>query len=196
MLLSVILFTLLLSVILFTLLLSVIYDANQIKLVLFRIIDLGGGNILTNKKIRTSFFDHVAAVIYITAMSNYDQIDEEESDQNRLQESVNFFNTLCNRWFRDSTIFLVLNKKDLFAEKIKTRPLRTCFPDYTGSGGFDEAAAFVLSKFEAVDFMKDNRDIHAHLFSGANPENVKLLFDCIADVIRTPICHCCRYYFD
>lgn len=35
----------------------------------------------------------------------------------------------------DTSIILFLNKKDLFAEKIKKSPLTTCFPEYMGKQG-------------------------------------------------------------
>lgn len=43
------------------------------------------------------------------------------------------FDSICNnKFFIDTSIILFLNKKDLFAEKIKKSPLSICFPEYTG----------------------------------------------------------------
>lgn len=43
------------------------------------------------------------------------------------------FDSICNnKFFIDTSIILFLNKKDLFAEKIKKSPLTICFPEYTG----------------------------------------------------------------
>jgi len=53
--------------------------------------------------------------------------------QNRMQESLKLFDSICNnKWFTDTSIILFMNKKDLFEEKIKKSPLTICFPDYTG----------------------------------------------------------------
>ena len=53
--------------------------------------------------------------------------------QNRMQESLKLFDSICNnKWFTDTSIILFLNKKDLFEEKIKKSPLTICFPEYTG----------------------------------------------------------------
>ena len=53
--------------------------------------------------------------------------------QNRMQESLKLFDSICNnKWFTDTSIILFLNKKDLFDEKIKKSPLTICFPEYTG----------------------------------------------------------------
>jgi hypothetical protein len=54
--------------------------------------------------------------------------------QNRMQESLNLFDSICNnKWFTDTSIILFLNKKDLFEEKIKKSPLTICFPEYGGT---------------------------------------------------------------
>ena len=53
--------------------------------------------------------------------------------QNRMQESLKLFDSICNnKWFTDTSIILFLNKKDLFEEKIKKSSLTICFPEYTG----------------------------------------------------------------
>ena len=54
--------------------------------------------------------------------------------QNRMQESLKLFDSICNnKWFTDTSIILFLNKKDLFEEKIKKSPLTICFAEYTGN---------------------------------------------------------------
>ena len=54
--------------------------------------------------------------------------------QNRMMESMNLFDSICNnKWFTDTSIILFLNKKDLFQEKIKKSPLTVCFSEYTGT---------------------------------------------------------------
>lgn len=53
--------------------------------------------------------------------------------QNRMQESLKLFDSICNnKWFTDTSIILFLNKKDLFEDKIKKSPITICFPEYTG----------------------------------------------------------------
>ena len=53
--------------------------------------------------------------------------------QNRMQESLKLFDSICNSpWFADIHFILFLNKKDLFAEKIHRSPLTVCFPEYKG----------------------------------------------------------------
>ena len=50
-----------------------------------------------------------------------------------MHESMRLFDSICNnKWFTNTSIILFLNKKDLFAEKIRASPLTVCFPDFTG----------------------------------------------------------------
>lgn len=48
-------------------------------------------------------------------------------------ESMRLFESICNsRWFINTSMILFLNKKDLFAEKIKRTSIKSAFPDYKG----------------------------------------------------------------
>jgi hypothetical protein len=61
-----------------------------------------------------------------------------------MMESLKLFDSICNnKWFRDTSIILFLNKKDLFQEKILKSPLTICFPEYTGAQEYEEAAAYI-----------------------------------------------------
>lgn len=80
-------------------------------------------------------------------MSEYDQVLHEDETTNRMQESLKLFDSICNnKWFTDTSIILFLNKKDLFAEKIKRSPLTVCFPEYPG--------AFVYSSYFGYSLLK------------------------------------------
>ena len=53
--------------------------------------------------------------------------------KNRMMESMQLFDSICNnKWFTETSIILFLNKKDLFADKIKVNPITVCFQEYTG----------------------------------------------------------------
>lgn len=60
---------------------------------------------------------------------------QEDAYVNRLEESLNLFSQIVNnRFFREASFVLFLNKFDLFREKIlySGRHLRLYFPDYKG----------------------------------------------------------------
>ena len=50
-----------------------------------------------------------------------------------MDEALRLFNSILNnKWFLDTSVILFLNKKDLFQDKIKEKPLVECFSDYRG----------------------------------------------------------------
>ncbi len=50
-----------------------------------------------------------------------------------MDEALRLFGSILNnKWFLDTSIILFLNKKDLFEQKLKERPLSIAYPEYTG----------------------------------------------------------------
>ncbi|CAN0165505.1 unnamed protein product, partial [Ectocarpus fasciculatus] len=84
----------------------------------FEMYDVGGQRNERKKWIHC--FDNVTAVIFVAALSEYDQCLFEDASTNRMTEAMDLFNEICNnRFFSESSMILFLNKKDLFAEKIQ-----------------------------------------------------------------------------
>ncbi len=93
--------------------------------------DVGGQRSERKKWIHC--FEGVTAIIFCVALSGYDLVLAEDEEMNRMMESMKLFDSICNnKWFVDTSIILFLNKKDLFAEKIRHSPLNVCFPEYKG----------------------------------------------------------------
>src|SRR6185436_17702901 len=93
---------------------------------------------------RIHCFENVTAVLFVAAISEYDQMLYEDENTNRIVEALNLFEEICNsRWFRETSMILFLNKRDLFADKIQSVPLELYFPDYKGGGDVESARAFM-----------------------------------------------------
>ena len=61
-------------------------------------------------------------LIFLTAVSEYDQYLAEDETQNRLKESLSLFKNLIRYyWFQKTPIILFLNKKDVLESKIEYR---------------------------------------------------------------------------
>ncbi|XP_056105914.1 guanine nucleotide binding protein (G protein) alpha v1 isoform X1 [Rhinichthys klamathensis goyatoka] len=117
---------------------------------LYRLIDVGGQR--SERKKWYSYFDNVHAVLFMVALSGYDQnLDEHRSTQNRLHESLECFSSTCNSaFFRGASLVLFMNKIDLFGEKIlySGRHLRLYQPDYKGpERDVSCAAQYVTDQF-------------------------------------------------
>ena len=145
------------------------------------LIDVGGQR--SERKKWFHCFESVNAVLFIVAMSEYDQTLKENKDINRMQESMKLFESICGvRWFAKSAMLLFLNKKDVFDEKIQHSSLTTCFPDYKGEAeDVQEAANYISEEFISVN--KLNREIYRHFTCAKDTENVSVVFPVSIDLI-------------
>ncbi|XP_045165802.1 guanine nucleotide-binding protein G(i) subunit alpha [Mercenaria mercenaria] len=148
----------------------------------FKMFDVGGQRSERKKWIHC--FEGVTAIIFIVAMSEYDLTLAEDQEMNRMMESMKLFDSICNnKWFTETSIILFLNKKDLFEEKIKKSALNVCFPEYTGSNTYEEAAAYIQLQFENLNKKKDSKEVYTHFTCATDTNNVQFVFDAVTDVI-------------
>jgi guanine nucleotide-binding protein G(i) subunit alpha len=97
----------------------------------YRLIDVGGQR--SERKKWIHHFEDVDMVLFLVALSEYDQALYEDGSVNRLQEALDLFNSICQSpWFKRTAVQLVFNKTDLFREKLKRSPLQVHFPDFQG----------------------------------------------------------------
>ncbi|XP_046898201.1 guanine nucleotide binding protein (G protein), alpha activating activity polypeptide O, b [Hypomesus transpacificus] len=147
----------------------------------FRLFDVGGQRSERKKWIHC--FEDVTAIIFCVALSGYDQVLHEDETTNRMHESLMLFDSICNnKFFIDTSIILFLNKKDLFAEKIKKSPLSICFPEYTGANSYDDATAYIQVQFESKN-RSPNKEIYCHLTCATDTGNIQVVFDAVTDII-------------
>jgi len=139
----------------------------------FQICDVGGQR--NERKKWMHCFQGVTAVIFVVGTSEYDQMLYEDETTNRMIEALNLFDeTVNSKFFRDTSFILFLNKKDLFAEKIKSVPLTVCFPEYNGpEKDVVEGLHFLAHKFESLNKNADGKVQHqlALVLVGAHVEN-------------------------
>ena len=96
-------------------------------------IDVGGQR--GERKKWINVFGDVFILIFLTAISEYDQVIDEDKTTNRIEESLKLFNTILNYpVFMDKDVIVFLNKNDLLEQKIQERRslLSDHFPEFTG----------------------------------------------------------------
>jgi len=153
-----------------------VIDGNQ-----FKMFDVGGQRNERKKWIHC--FEGVTAVIFVAAISEYDQLLYEDDKTNRMVEALQLFDEICNsRWFRDTSMILFLNKRDLFAEKISRVPLAKYFPEYAGGDNFQKASDFMQEQFESKNRNKDKR-IYSHVTCATDTGNIRAVFDAVKDIV-------------
>jgi hypothetical protein len=76
-------------------------------------------------------FEGVDSVMFVAALSEYDQTLFEDESTNRMEEALRLFSEICNsRWFKNTSIILFLNKRDILAEKVLKVRYRLAGPPY------------------------------------------------------------------
>jgi len=146
----------------------------------FKMYDVGGQRNERKKWIHC--FENVTAVIFVAAISAYDQTLYEDENVNRLEEALNLFENICNsRWFRDTSIILFLNKCDLFREKILKVPLTVAFPDYQGENSYEAGTAFLEQEFLKRNHYK--KPIYCHVTCATDTRNVSVVFNGVKDIV-------------
>jgi len=80
-------------------------------------------------------------------------------------------------------IVLMLNKMDLFKEKIQNKPLTVVFPEYKGKlGDWNDAADFVKRKFLDV-LSKSGRDVFWHYCCAVDSTTMAQIWDSVRNIL-------------
>ena len=115
-------------------------ESLNIDGVRFEIFDVGGQRNERRKWIHA--FDDVTSLIFVAAISEYDQVLEEDDGVNRLTEALAVFQqSVNNSSFHSMPVILFLNKFDIFRDKVahQSRDPAQCEPalwgDYAGGSG-------------------------------------------------------------
>eukprot|EP00300_Choanocystis_sp_HF-7_P033327 c45648_g1_i1.p1 GENE.c45648_g1_i1~~c45648_g1_i1.p1 ORF type:complete len:371 (-),score=90.73 c45648_g1_i1:206-1198(-) len=119
----------------------------------FRFVDVGGQRGERKKWIHC--FDKSDIVMFVTAISEYNQVLEEDNSTNRLLESINLFKQVATHPnFSRVHFVLFLNKRDLFDQKFPKShaDLRQVFPEYDGGPDVDKAHEFIQRYWYAMWF--------------------------------------------
>ena len=150
----------------------------ELKELTFRMMDVGGQRSERKKWIHC--FEGVQCLLFMAALSGYDQCLVEDVNANQMHEAFMLFESLVNgEWFRDKPIILFLNKIDLFREKLAVSPISAHFPNYQGKDTDEEAAkAFFANRFKAIN-RNSAREIYIHF---TNATDTTLLKDTMQDV--------------
>lgn len=138
----------------------------------FEFYDVGGQRALRHKWL--DCFNNVDAVIFVAALSGYDQTLTEAKGPNRMVESLELFKAVCNhRAFQHSTIMLFLNKKDVFADKIARNPIssQSPFSDYNGTqNDFNDGVQYFIDKFLDC-LLSSSKRVFVHVTCATDTKN-------------------------
>lgn len=151
----------------------------------FQVTDVGGQRGQRRRWIR--IFSGIKAVIFVAALSEYDQYwGEEEGGVNRLSLSLKLFReTLGYSELGNASFILFLNKKDIFTHKIKHSPLKRYFPRYDGPpNSATQANRFIEEQFRrALRSVQPDSQLYVHVTTATNTPQFKFIFAAVSDHI-------------
>lgn len=154
----------------------------------YRMFDVGGQRSERKKWIHC--FENVTAIVFLVALSEYDQMLYEDESVNRMQEALNLFDSICNsRWFTKTSIILFLNKIDLFKEKVKSSPIQKFFPAFqppkainSDQDLWQSGADFFANKFVSVN-ESPTKQVYVHLTCATDTSQIRFVLSAVNDII-------------
>ena len=143
--------------------------------------DVGGQRSERKKWIHC--FENVTAIVFLVAISEYDQVLVEDEFVNRMQEALTLFDSICNsRWFVKTSIILFLNRIDIFKSKIIKSPIEKFFPDYDGGEDFDAACDYFRKRFVSLN-QSEVKQIYPHFTCATDTSQIKFVMAAVNDII-------------
>ncbi|KAJ2607956.1 guanine nucleotide-binding protein subunit alpha [Coemansia sp. RSA 1804] len=147
----------------------------------YRMLDVGGQRSERKKWIHC--FENVTAILFLVAISEYDQVLIEDDTVNRMQEALTLFDSICNsRWFVKTSIILFLNKMDIFREKLPHSPMKKYFPDFEGGNDIDAASEYILKRFVSLN-QSDAKQIYTHFTCATDTTQIRFVMAAVNDII-------------
>jgi GTPase SAR1 family protein len=155
----------------------------------FIIIDVGGQRSERKKWIHV--FENVTGVIFCVGLSSFDQTIPEDNTTNRMIESLNLFTEInASPWFQSVVMILLLNKADLFREKLEAgKSISNIFPEFTGGLDYDGSINFIKGEFLKVLYPDKSimetgkKRAYCHVTNATDTENIRFVFLATRDFI-------------
>lgn len=163
---------------------GIVVDKYNMEGTPFELFDVGGQR--NERKKWMHCFDGVDAVIFVTAISEFDQVMFEDDSMNRMVEALTLFEEICNSThFTNASVFLFLNKGDLYREKIQRVSIESvpCFKDYEGApNSYEDGIEYFRKKFQALN-RNPAKKIPFHVTCAIDLSSVQTAFDACKDLI-------------
>ncbi len=158
-----------------------------------------------NSKMWPTVFKGVIAMVFVAALDDWDIINSEDPKMRtrydltlnleasicyhenfiasvinsyfRMQISLDLFEGMVNHdLFKERPWVLLLNKRDLFKEKLQEHDLAKTFPDYKGGDDFDAAVDFIKGQYLAR-IHREPKDLDSRVLCALDTEETNSVFE-------------------
>ncbi|KAF9425659.1 guanine nucleotide-binding protein subunit alpha [Entomortierella beljakovae] len=131
------------------------------------------------------YFDDVNAIIFMAALSAYDQNCEDDPKLNRLQECLVLFNEIANhKLFGMTSMILFLNKIDVFQRKLEQGSLVSkYFPEYRGPNDYFSTTVFFQYRF--LQQCKDlQKQVYTHFTHATDTNQMRVIVVAVNAIVQ------------
>ncbi|KAI9717659.1 MAG: G-Protein alpha subunit [Candelaria pacifica] len=144
--------------------------------------DVGGQRSERKKWIHC--FESVNCLLFLVAISGYDQCLVEDKDANQMQEALMLFESIANsQWFSKSAIILFLNKIDLFKQKLAYSRITKYFPDYRDDPeDANKASKYFADRFKGLN-RNPQKEIYSHFTNATDTNLLKITMSSVQDMV-------------
>eukprot|EP00968_Pinguiococcus_pyrenoidosus_P021625 scaffold2862_cov272-Pinguiococcus_pyrenoidosus.AAC.9 len=158
-------------------------SAGASKVNTLEVINVGGQR--TERKNWIHYFETVDLVIFIAALSEYNQLLAENDTENRMVDAIDEFDrTINSNAFFGRAVILFLNKVDLFREKVHVVPIESVAEfqdfnaaDYDPNDVVESGKQYFKDKFLERDDAKSHRMIHTHFTCATDRKSMEKLIE-------------------
>ncbi|KAL7747382.1 guanine nucleotide-binding protein subunit alpha [Sorochytrium milnesiophthora] len=152
---------------------------------LYRVFDVAGARSERHKW--PQFFDDVTCIIFVAALSSYDQMLPPPDTISRLEEALKVFEQVCSQPLIIRTaIILFLNKMDLLEQKLDRSPVAKYFPDYTGGASMDAVTKYFARTFTkrfTNNVCNKDRKFYMYFTCAADSQQIKAVLATVNSII-------------
>lgn len=161
---------------------GIVETVFHIGSLVYRMMDVGGQRSERKKWIHC--FDNVTAVLFVVAISGYDQCLVEDRDSNQMHESLMLFDAICNSpWFINTSMILFFNKIDIFKEKIHVSPVSKWFPDFQGDDDdFVQTSTYFNKRFQRLN-QNTSKRVYTHNTDATDTTLLEHVMVTVSDII-------------
>ncbi|KAM0745917.1 guanine nucleotide-binding protein alpha-1 subunit [Meredithblackwellia eburnea MCA 4105] len=154
------------------------FDVGQMK---YRCFDVGGQR--SERRKWAHCFEDVQVLIFIVAISEYNQMLYEDESIPRLKEATTLWDSIANsRWFTRTSIILFLNKIDLFRNKLENHKFGDYVLEYQGANSYSAVSTYLIQHFHSL-YRNPSKELFIHLTCATDSSQTAIVLSAVNEQI-------------
>jgi len=156
---------------------TVDFSVDHLK---FTVVDVGGQRSERRKWLHC--FDNVTAIIFLSALDEYDMYLEEDEEKSRFNESLNLWSEVTgSQFFCPQIWILFLNKQDSLKKKVEYQSIHKYYDDISEEDGknLDKCVEYFKKKYESN--YNGSSTFYVYTTCALDTDNCQKVFDAIRD---------------